>query len=118
MVQPIDPGIRLAQILQEDFVESTEKQGVVQNTPANSSDDLFLSRSPFVDILDKAIQSLEGVSRQEAYANQLIEQYVAGEADLQKVMVETSKANLMVQMTVTVVNNAVQTFKEITSMQI
>jgi flagellar hook-basal body complex protein FliE len=82
-----------------------------------------LSRPPltgnvFEDVLAKAVESLEKVSNTEFYANQLIEQYIAGEADLQDVMVATSKMSLMVQLAVTTVTTAVNTFKEITQMQV
>ena len=115
MIEPIDPGIRLAQLLDEDITAVKETEVVSAPSPQN---ELFVSNSPFVDILGKAIDALEGVSKQESYANQLIDKYVNGEADLQKVMTETAKANLLVNLTVTVVNNAVTTFKEITQMQV
>jgi flagellar hook-basal body complex protein FliE len=81
------------------------------------SSDLDFS-NPFEDILGKAIESLGDVSAQENYTNDLIEKYVAGEVDLQKVMTEMSKMNLMVQLATTTVNLAVTTFKEILAMQV
>ncbi|MCX5750693.1 MAG: flagellar hook-basal body complex protein FliE [Candidatus Saganbacteria bacterium] len=82
-----------------------------------------LSRAPltgniFEDVLSRAVESLEKVSNTELYANQLIEQYIAGKADLQDVMVATSKMSLMVQLAVTTITTAVNTFKEITQMQV
>jgi flagellar hook-basal body complex protein FliE len=82
-----------------------------------------LSRAPltgniFEDVLSKAVEALEKVSNTEFYANQLIEKYIAGEADMQDVMVATSKMSLMVQLAVTTVTTAVNTFTEITQMQV
>lgn len=74
--------------------------------------------NPFEDILGKAIESLGDISAQENYTNDLVEKYVAGEVDLQKVMTEMSKMTLMIQLATTTVNLAVQTFKEITAMQV
>jgi flagellar hook-basal body complex protein FliE len=74
--------------------------------------------NPFEDILGKAIESLSDVSAQENYTNDLVERYVAGEVDLQKVMTEMSKMTLMIQLATTTINLAVQTFKEITAMQV
>ncbi|MGB9613085.1 MAG: flagellar hook-basal body complex protein FliE, partial [Candidatus Margulisiibacteriota bacterium] len=74
--------------------------------------------NPFEDILAKAIESLEGVSKTEIYANQLVDKYVRGEAELQEVMIAQAKMSIMVQMAVTTVNAAVTTFKEITQMQV
>lgn len=113
MVQAIDPGLKLAELLKDDPLDLT-----AVGTPAAPSQDLLVSNNPFEDILAKAVDALEGVSQQEAYANSLIDGYVNGEADLQKVMVETAKANMLVNLTVTVVNTTVQTFKEVTQMQV
>ena len=75
-------------------------------------------RTPFEDILDKAVGSLEGVSKMENQTNELINRYVEGNADLSEVMIATSKMSLAVQLAVTAVTSAVNTFKEITQMQI
>jgi flagellar hook-basal body complex protein FliE len=48
----------------------------------------------------------------------LIDQYVKGQADLQDVMIASSKASVLIQMAVTTINLAVTTFKEITAIQV
>lgn len=77
-----------------------------------------LTGNAFEDILNKSIEALNGVSRSEMYANQLVEKYVHGQADLQDVMVAQSKMSIMTTLAVTTVNTAVNTFKEITQIQI
>lgn len=111
MVESIDPiSLKLAQILGEDEIQPARPSIVPKGAefPTN----------PFEDILGKAVDALEGVSRQEFRTNQLIDQYVRGEADLQDVMVESSKTSIIVQLAVTTITTAVNTFKEITQMQI
>jgi flagellar hook-basal body complex protein FliE len=77
-----------------------------------------LITNPFEEVLSRAVDSLNGVSQTEFTANNLINQYVAGRAELSDVMVATSKMNIAVQMAVTVITTAVSTFKEITQRQI
>lgn len=111
MPEGIDPiNLKLAQILGDEEIRPSIAPGV-----APMAD---FPTSPFEDILSKAVDALEGVSRQEIYTNQLIDKYVRGEADLQDVMVESSKTSIMVQLAVTTITSAVSTFKEITQMQI
>lgn len=76
------------------------------------------SSSVFDDMLSKAVDALEGVSNTEAAANQAMEGYIRGEMDVSEVMVATAKMNIAVQLAVTTVTSAVNTFKEITQMQI
>jgi len=76
-----------------------------------------LITNPFEDVLSKAVDALNGVSQTEFTANNLMNNYIAGTAELSDVMVATSKMNIAVQMAVTVITTAVSTFKEITSMQ-
>jgi flagellar hook-basal body complex protein FliE len=87
-------------------------------TPAPASTGVPLTGNPFDDVLAKAIEALDGVSRSELYTNQLIDKYVRGEAELQDVMIAQSKMSVMSQLAVTTVNAAVNTFKEITQLQI
>ena len=77
----------------------------------------ILPVNAFEDILGKAVDALNGVSQAEFTANDLISKYVAGSAELSDVMVATSKMSIAVQLAVTVVNSAVSSFKELTSMQ-
>lgn len=74
--------------------------------------------SPFEDILNKAMDSLEGVSKLENQSNELINKYVQGQVELSDVMLTAAKANIAVQLAVTVITSAVNTFKEITQMQV
>ena len=69
-------------------------------------------------MLQKAVDSLEGVSKIENDTNLLIQQFVDGKAELSDVMIATAKMNLSVQLAVAVVTSAVNTFKEMTQMQI
>ena len=115
MVEAIDPlQIRLARLLGDDELVAQASTPVVPQTVPGMS----TSSNPFEDILSKAVDALEGVSKSEATANQLINQYVHGEADLQDVMIATSKMSITVQLAVTTINSAVSTFKEITQMQV
>ena len=118
MVQSIDPlQFRLAQLLGE-----TENVGqIAQIDPSlvpDGASNIQGTGSPFEEILSKAVDALSNISKTEAHANVLIDKYVHGQADLQDVMVATSKASVMIQMAVTTINLAVNTFKEITQMQV
>jgi len=75
-----------------------------------------LEDNPFEAVFSKAVDALEGVSNVEFRANDLINQYVQGKADLADVMIATSKMNIAVQLAVTTITTAVSTFKEITQM--
>lgn len=77
-----------------------------------------LTGNAFEDILNKSIEALNGVSRSEIYANQTIDKYLHGQADLQDVMIAQSKMSVLSTLAVTTVNTAVNTFKEITQTQI
>ena len=73
---------------------------------------------PFKNFFENALESLEGVSAMESRADTLVQQYIAGEVDMPEVMVAMAKANLAVQFAVTTVTSVVNTFKEMTQMQI
>jgi flagellar hook-basal body complex protein FliE len=77
-----------------------------------------IGTNAFEDMLSKAIESLNEVSQTEVYANQLAENYARGQADLKDVMVAQAKASILMQLAVTTVNAAVNTFKEVTQMQV
>ena len=72
----------------------------------------------FDEVLGKAIDALNGVSEVELTANQLIDDYAVGKAELSDVMVATAKMTVAVQLAVTAITSAVNTFKEITQMPI
>jgi len=119
MVEGIDPlHMRLAQLMGDDPLLAQAPVAPPSVGVPAAPEGVKFTGSPFEDVLSRAIDALEGVSKSEARANQLIDRYVRGEADLQDVMLETSKMSIMVQLAVTTVNLAVTTFKEITQMQI
>ena len=114
-IGPINPEIRLAQILGEDYLaQVTPMANPAVEVPRTSS----FQTTPFDEILSQAIESLNAASRSEAYANELAEKYLRGEAELHEVMVAQSKMNIVIQLAVSTVNTAVQSFKEITQMQV
>ena len=76
------------------------------------------SSSPFDDILNKTIQSLNGVSNSERATNQLVGQYARGQAELSDVMIAQAKLSVQTTLAVTVVNSVISTFKEITQIQV
>lgn len=104
MAEAINP-INLAQI---------EGENIIPRQTAR----INFSGNPFEDVLSRAVASLEDVSQTEYYADKLINEYIQGKADVADVMLATSKMNIMVNLAITVVNNAVSTFKEITQMQV
>ena len=112
MIEKISPlDMRIAQLLGTEDVTPPP-------APPKVADDTALPSNPFEDILGRAVDALEGVSKTEITANQMIDRYVRGEVDLQDVMVQTGKMSIMVQMATTTINLAVSTFKEITQMQV
>jgi len=112
-ISRIDPGL-LAQIM---GTESTEGAQSVSQPPAAEAP-LGASNTTFDDVLSKAVDALEGVSRTESRADALMEKYMRGQVDMSEVMIATAKMNLAVQLAVTTVTSAVNTFKEITQMQV
>ncbi len=89
------------------------------NVPNEEQKPLELQKKiTFDDILQRAVGSLEEVSKIENDANLLIQQYTEGKADISDVMIATAKMNLSVQLAVAVVTSVVNTFKEMTQMQI
>ncbi|NQT30067.1 MAG: flagellar hook-basal body complex protein FliE [Candidatus Saganbacteria bacterium] len=116
-INPINADLSLAQILGDDFLAQAPEVAS-PNLAAEPTSPMKLSRNPFDDILSKAIDSLNGISQSEFYANQLIDKYLHGQAELSDVMVAQSKMSIMVQLAVTTVNSAVTAFKEVIQMQI
>jgi len=102
MIDPIDP-LLLSQ------VEAPREAAPV---PTGSTG------SVFDDILGKAIETLNDVSKTEFTANNLIDEYTVGKAELSDVMIATAKMSIAVQLAVTAITSAVNTFKEITQMAI
>jgi flagellar hook-basal body complex protein FliE len=119
-INPVSADLRLAQLLGDnDFLAQAPAVPAAPPAAAPAAvSGVSFTGSPFEDMLAKAIESLNKVSQTELYANQLVDKYVRGQAELQDVMVAQSKMSIMVQLAVTSVNAAVNTFKEITQMQI
>ena len=117
-INPISPEMRLAQILGDDFLAQAAPAAPGIAPAAEPAGKIELTGNPFEDVLSKAIAALNGISRSEIYANQLINGYMKGEVELHEVMIAQSKASIMVQLAVTTINAAVTTFKEITQMQV
>lgn len=109
----IDPRL-IAQILGPDEVPAPAPLSGAQSTATSE----FKKVRTFDDVLEKAVGSLEGVSKIENDTNLLIQRFTEGKAELSDVMIATAKMNLSVQLAVAVVTSAVNTFKEITQMQI
>ncbi len=86
-------------------------QGVAANAANANLENINIV--PLQVFLDNAIRSLENVSKQEARMNNLIDQFVAGKVSEDEVVLETAKLNLSISMVTTIVQSAVQTFKEI-----
>ena len=103
MASPIEP-ISLAQVDGDIQIASPRRVKFTGNA--------------FEDVLSKAVEALDDVSKTELHADKLMNDYIAGKADIADVMLFTSKTGIMVQLAVTVVNSAVNTFKEITQMQV
>jgi flagellar hook-basal body complex protein FliE len=123
MAQPIGPinaDRRLAQLLGEDELLAAAPSPASWPTPAAppAADKTQFSGNAFDDMLAKAIDSLNDISKSEAYTNQLMDSYTRGQAELQDVMVAQAKMTVATQLAVTTVNAAINTFKEITQMQI
>ncbi len=117
-IDPIRAEMRLAELLGEDLLAQAPQAAPGPAPAAEPSQRAEYPGNIFDDILAQAIEALDGVSRSEIYANQLIDGYLRGEVELHEVMVAQAKMNIMVQLAVTTVNTAVTTFKEITQMQI
>ncbi len=76
------------------------------------------SGNVFDQVLGKAIDALNGVSQTEFTADKLMDDYIAGKAELSDVMIATSKMTIAVNLAVSTITSAVSSFKEITSMSI
>ena len=107
MVNPPISPISLAQV----------EMPVVENVAVPQTGQVG-GTSIFDQVLGRAVNALEGVSALEMNANKLIDDYVAGKAELSDVMIATSKMTLAVNLAVTTVTSAVASFKEITQMPI
>ena len=117
-IDPISAELRLAQILGEDFLAQAPTAAPGPTPAVGPAGSTEFTGNPFEDVLARAINALEGVSRSEIYANQMVDRYLRGEVELKDVMVTQAKMSIMVQLAVTTINSAVNTFKEITGMQI
>lgn len=117
-IDPVRAEMRLAQILGDDYLAQAPPGVAAPSVPAAPGGKVEFSGNMFEDVLAKSIEALNGVSRTEMHANQMIQGYLRGEVELQDVMMAQSKMSIMVQLAVTTVNAAVTSFKEITQMQV
>lgn len=83
-----------------------------------ASPELALHKNIFKTALDKAVESLNAISEQERGSEKLITDYIHGKAGLDETMIEIEKANLGINLALTVINTSIQTFKEIMQMPV
>ena len=74
--------------------------------------------TPFQQMLDGALGALENVSRTEERSNVYIQEYINGNVSMEDVLIEATKMQMAMELTITIVNQAVSTFKEIQQMQV
>lgn len=106
-------------IFMEDIDTQSKAQaplGVAGN--AANADAEALNIVPLQLFLDNAIRSLNRVSRQEFKVNDLMNRFVEGTVSEDDVVLETAKLNLSISMVTTIIQSAVQTFKEIQNIPI
>ncbi len=97
--------------LDRTYLAQIDPTGVNEN--AQNANPKELNIVPLQIFLDNAIKSLEQVSQQEFRMNDLIDGFVEGKVSEDEVVLETAKLNLSISMVTTIVQSAVQTFKEI-----
>ncbi len=95
-----------------NVLKSAPLQKVVDPTALSVQPNIFKTA------LDKAVSNLNAISAQEVNAEKLISDYIQGKAGLDEVMIEIEKANLSINLALTVINTSVQTFKEIMQMPV
>ncbi len=122
-VGPLTAEARLSQLIGDNEFFAQAPTVAPASAPAAPAETptagrVALTGNAFEDILNKSIEALNGVSRTEIYADQVIDKYLHHQADLQDVMIAQSKMSVMSTLAVTTVNTAVNTFKEITQIQI
>ncbi len=76
------------------------------------------NNSPFQAMLDSAVSSLENVSAIEEKANAYMAQYAKGNVSMEEALMETTKMTMAVELTTSIVNQTVTTFKEIQQMPV
>ncbi len=72
--------------------------------------------TPFQVMFDAAVGGLQKVSAMENQANLSVMKYSNGQMGMDEVMMEMSKLSLAVELTTSIVNQCVTTFKEIQQM--
>ena len=100
----------------ENNIVNILKKPPLQLVSADS--ELVLNKNIFITALDKAVENLNAISDQERESEKLIGAYIKGKAGLDEVMIEIEKANLAINLALTVINTSVQTFKEIMQMPV
>ena len=86
------------------------------NDPTNAEP--YVDRTPYQIFIDQAVQVLDRISKQEAFVNELTNQYIAGNVSIDDVSIEASKLNMSITFITTVITTAATTLKELTGMQI
>ena len=81
-IGPINPEIRLAQMLGDDYLAQVTPTAPAASPPAGSVGESPYVGNVFDDILARAIESMNAVSDSERYANQMIEGYMSGDVEL------------------------------------
>jgi len=77
-----------------------------------------LTGNLFEDTLHKAVGALEGVSAMELKTDALIQGFMDGKVDLVDAVTAASELNIVIQLTMTVANQAIQAFQELTRLQV
>ena len=74
--------------------------------------------SPFQLFMDKTMDFLQSVSRQEQKTSQLLIDYIDGKASLEELSLARTKLSIALSFTLTLISQITQTFKEVQNMQI
>jgi flagellar hook-basal body complex protein FliE len=77
-----------------------------------------LTTTPFQIFLDKAVDFFEMVSQTEEKSDLLVKDFIDGKATIEEVSVARAKMSIAVTFAMTLVNQVVQSFKEIQNMQV
>lgn len=99
-------GVRQAEPLTPEAITQLVQQQQRLETP------------PFQLFLDKALDFFLKVSDLERKTDMMMVDYVEGRVSLEELMIEKAKAGVAISFSLTLVNQVVQTFKEIQNMQV
>ena len=99
-------------LLQTQLIAQADPGGGV-NQNAGEGNLVILNRVPIQMFLDKTIEALDNISKQEFRVNDLMDGFIEGRVSEDEVIVETAKFSLAMSMVTTIIQTSVQTFKEI-----